>query len=218
VRQIKTWTIANGGAPAVFLVGMAALAVSRPLAVALMSIGIIWFVLWLEPVRKGLIRFLSHGDGTDGLVQQGAGVQHIYNAPVTINSSNADDPFGPPPTNAPARRDVGPAERLQALPEIRLADYVDYPDDGPAIIQNRTFRNALLRGPMILYLLQGITIKGSNMGVDDLETILWPVEVGTSVVGPVVVKNVVIEDCELAYIGFAGPEDHLDLLRQGTRH
>jgi hypothetical protein len=59
MRQIKEWAMVNGGAPSVVLVGIALLAIAIPLGLVVIGIGIVWFVAWLEPVRRLLIRFLE---------------------------------------------------------------------------------------------------------------------------------------------------------------
>ena len=51
VAQIGTWLRANGGAPAVIFAGVALLAVSAPLGIALIAIGVLGFILQLNPVR-----------------------------------------------------------------------------------------------------------------------------------------------------------------------
>lgn len=62
MRQIKEWALLNGGAPAVVLVGVALLAASALIGLIVIGVGIIWFVSWLDPVRRGLIRFLEFPD------------------------------------------------------------------------------------------------------------------------------------------------------------
>ena len=83
MRQIQGWIRANGGPPAVVVLGMAiAAAVSGPVGIALIAVGAIWFAVWLEPVRKRLIRFLESPDkdsGDEGQGrQQARGDQYIF--------------------------------------------------------------------------------------------------------------------------------------------
>jgi hypothetical protein len=79
MRQMGEWIQANGGPPAVVVVGAGCLALWVPLGLAVIALGVLWFVVWLEPVRKLLIRFLSIPDqGTSSESSspiQSAGVQ-----------------------------------------------------------------------------------------------------------------------------------------------
>jgi len=62
MRQIEDWIHAIGGAPAIVVIGLGYLAVWVPLGICLIVVGTIWFVLWLDPVRRLLMRFLSYPD------------------------------------------------------------------------------------------------------------------------------------------------------------
>jgi hypothetical protein len=62
MRQVKEWTLVNGGAPAVVLVGVALLTQAPVPGLVVLGLGIIWFVSWLDPVRKHLIAFLEFPD------------------------------------------------------------------------------------------------------------------------------------------------------------
>src|SRR4051812_44369101 len=57
MRAIKQWTTANGGPLALVFLGLALLAVYKPLGVALVGIGVVWFVLTLGFVKKLLQKF-----------------------------------------------------------------------------------------------------------------------------------------------------------------
>jgi hypothetical protein len=60
--QIKEWALLNGGAPSVILVGVALLTQSTVAGLAVLGIGILWFVSWIDPVRRTLIQFLEYPD------------------------------------------------------------------------------------------------------------------------------------------------------------
>jgi hypothetical protein len=83
MRQIKEWIQANGGPPAVVIVGAGCLALWVPLGLALIALGVLWFVVWMEPVRKLLIRFLSWPD--DGATTPETGPDRNQPAGVHVN-------------------------------------------------------------------------------------------------------------------------------------
>lgn len=81
---------ANGGAPALVVIGVGFLVLLPPLGAVLITLGILWFIVWLDPVRDRLIAFLEYPDewadepeSTSGVVH---GKTHIHaEAGSTVN-------------------------------------------------------------------------------------------------------------------------------------
>lgn len=216
MRQIGAWTRANGGAPAVILLGLALLPLS-PLGIAVVAIGIIWFVMRLDPVRKALLRILSaEGDGTPAT--ESGGIQQNFHAPVTINMPHAGAAaYGPPPRDAHIH-ETGPPNRppnAAEMEEVKLSDYLEYAPDGPPKIKNRTFRNVIVQGPLLVFPKSHVDFVEVSFGVNGTpDTILWAVSPGPSKVGFVILENVVFENCITESIGVVGIPDDLDEFRR----
>jgi hypothetical protein len=149
--------------------------------------------------------------------QVGSGeIQHhthnYYNAPVTIQQSTA-------PSGASPRVPVGPERtgdlgKPESLPVIKLYDYVEFPDGRP-LIRDRIFRNVLVKGPLIVALLDGLEMINIGIGAPmaDLEAMLWPVAAGTLKGGLVGIENCRFENCLTENVAFAGIEEELDKIR-----
>jgi hypothetical protein len=69
MRQIKHWAIANGGAPSLVVVGLGLLTLSLIAGVAVMVVGIIWFILGLDAVKRRLPFWAVVGGGLSRAVQ-----------------------------------------------------------------------------------------------------------------------------------------------------
>jgi hypothetical protein len=92
-----------------------------------------------------------------------------------------------------------------SLVPVKLADYVeDFSKDVFPVIRQRHFRNAILKGPMVIRLdhcrLVGVTFQHA---VDDPET-LWYEIIPKKWVYPIaVVEYCIFENCKTEYVGLA---------------
>jgi hypothetical protein len=160
------------------------------------------------------------------------GTHHHYNAPVTFNvgAENSFVALGAPTlVGKPTPRQASPAEADEGViggssfdpPVIRLADYIEYDDPaemGPPVIRGRHFRNARLRGPLLISPWR-CRFAGFRFGVqnDDPETVLWVVNFGAVKIGAVIVENCLFENCSTEHIGIAGTPEYLEDFRRAMR-
>jgi hypothetical protein len=94
---------------------------------------------------------------------------------------------------------------------VRLNEYVDVPTDGPPVIKDRTFRNVVLQGPLVV-VPSGSSLISVTFGIEgtDPEAMLFLVEEGDEKIGAVVLQNCVIENCVTEHIAFAGTREWWD--------
>lgn len=217
MQQIGQWIRVNGGAPAIMLAGLAVVAFVPVLGLILIGLGILLFVLRLRPIRKALLQIL---DADEGGSQPPGGVQHIYNAPVTIQGDqvaiNGAGPGTPPDESSLDM--VGPETLGAAREVVNLADYIEYPESGPLAIRNQKFRNVLVKGPILLYPNGSLTMRRIKFGTAkaaSLDSILWPMKHGETKIGLVAIEDVVFEDCEMQLVAFAGVPETLELISKG---
>lgn len=140
---------------------------------------------------------------------QDRGPVHQYNAPVTINAGPTPDAFGPA-----ASRPSSPSNSPDTRPIIKLSDHVQFPPNEPPVIRNRTFQNAVLRGPLLAYCI-GCTFENVTFGVfgDDYESILWPVDPDKTKLGIVALEYCKFTDCATQQIAFVGTKEDLEPLK-----
>lgn len=142
--------------------------------------------------------------------EEAKGVHHHYNAPVTIVQGQQGSL---PPT---PRETVGPHVAPTEKPIISLHEFVEFPNDGPPVIRNRTFRNSVLRGPIWLHGIRS-SMTNTVLGVAEQDpwSILWPLEPGTLKIGIVVFENCVAENCVTEHVGLVGTREELEeIIRQ----
>ena len=140
---------------------------------------------------------------------------HYYTAPVSWNVASGESALGVSPT-APQREPVGPAEQVSGEREVvSLAEFVEFPPNAPPVIRNRVFRNALLRGPILLT-LRNSTFVNVGFGIieGDPESMFWPVQPAEKKMAVAVLENCILQDCVTEQVGFVGTREQLDEIRQ----
>lgn len=138
----------------------------------------------------------------------GPAPHHTYNAPVTQMFFEGGAPLsGAPPEASPAS--AVPGDRVVGGPSpdqptlIRLADYVEWPNDEPTI-QHRHFKNVTVRGPLVISPTHVNFVNGGfRHPPDHREGMWWETVEGQAYVGIVRVQfctfeNFVFEGVALA--------------------
>jgi hypothetical protein len=134
---------------------------------------------------------------------------HHYSAPVTwgtetVQQSGFGQAVVPQPAPIPAA----------ARTVVRLADLIEFPPDGPPVIRNRRFQNAILRGPILLAPHRvGFVRVSFGIANNDPETMLFELPVGVTKIAVAVLEDCLLEDCQTEHVAFIGTRDMLDQFR-----
>lgn len=190
MRQIKHWTVANGGAPAVVIVGLGLIAVSPLLGTILVVLGSVWFIVRLDPVRKWLIGLLGGDAETSPNTKDDLGGFTIAHAGEVHVHAQGGQPAGA------ARQVEG---RRQ---EIRLADIVN---ERTFVIRGKTYEDVDFIGPAIIA-LSGTQVYEPRIP-GDLDATFWRLPNDKKeIVGAIVFDDCILRRCRFFAIGFAIPE------------
>ncbi len=84
-----------------------------------------------------------------------------------------------------------------------------------AIIAGRVFEDVIIRGPVILLVLEGCSFIHCSFGKppgETMDSLIWKPK-GSVSVGAIGVSRVRFERCSFEGVGFAGPEELLAILR-----
>jgi hypothetical protein len=197
VGQIKTWAVANGGAPAVIIVGVGLLAVSLVLGIALMVAGSLWFFVRLEPIRKRLITWLGGDPLQPDIPVAGLSIGHAGEVHVHQGDGGA-------------RRAEEPRR------EIRLADLVS---ERTFVIKGKTYEDVDFIGPAVIAITNGTVMEEPHFP-SDLDAIFWRVpDDKKEVAGAIAFDNCVLRRCRFFAIGVAIPESKWpEILANTTVH
>lgn len=116
-------------------------------------------------------------------------------------------------------RVVGPERAAEPEEVVDLSDFVEYPPQGPPVIRDRTFRNVVLCGPVVLD-LRDCRLNRSAIGIvgDRLDSVLWPLGEGEPRIGFVRMERCQIINCRTYHVAFVGGAPALDRLRTIIRH
>lgn len=180
--------MANGGAPAVVIVGIGLLAVSPALGIALIVLGSVWFIVRLDPVRKRLIALLGGDSEVPSNAMDMSRVAIAHAGEVHVHAQGPQDDLAQQTTRR--RR------------EIRLSDMVN---EHAFVISNKTYEDVDFLGPAIIA-LKGTLIDEPHLR-GDLDAIFWRVpDEKKEIIGAIAFENCVLRRCRFFSVGFAIPE------------
>jgi hypothetical protein len=137
-----------------------------------------------------------------------------FYGPVTFNIGELA-PDAPPR----AGTEPGPPPRPGEQPLVMLRDFVEIPErgQGPAVIRNREFENATLRGPIVLVPRNAVFDRVSWGVIEgDIETILWRVPEGTWKLGAVLLENCIFRNCRTEMVALGLPDERADEFRRAV--
>jgi hypothetical protein len=96
----------------------------------------------------------------------------------------------------------------------QIVDIADLLNGTYDVLDGLTFIDCDIKGPAVL-LLQDVTINHGNFA-EDMNAILWDISPSRPVVaGAVLVRNCTFERCLFVNVGFAGPPEFIEAMRQG---
>jgi hypothetical protein len=154
--------------------------------------------------------------------EQPAQVHHhgpYYAAPVTIQIGGGGLPNATP---AEGRGQPATTRTIEGTPDnykiVNVWELAEGVPGQPLSIINRTLRYVELRGPALIGIAGGVTFEDVGFGMleQNPESIIWPLgsDPAAPKIGLFVLQNCLLEHCRTQDLGFTGPPEVLNQLRQ----